>query len=284
MTPAADRPARRVLDAWHTQKEALGPEWAAVASLNDHGMRLRPDQARALADELNAVLDRWMTEHPGDQPVEGPRPGLRAHRRRAAEGVAAVSAPTTVRSATRRPGRAHRAALAAGRAHHADHRAPRPGRGLSLAEIGLLFTVHGDRGDRPRAADRRAGRRARPPSRRRRRGRAAGPRVLRRLRDRDELPGFLAGVLLMGVGRALDSGPVEAWYVDTVHRIDPAADVAPGLSRHSAADGGQPRRRRGRRRLPARTARRGRRRGARAALPRRRRPRPRVRRRGRCGC
>ena len=61
----------RVLDAWHTQKESLGPEWAAVASLNDYGMRLRPDQARALADELNAVLDRWMTEYPGDQPAEG---------------------------------------------------------------------------------------------------------------------------------------------------------------------------------------------------------------------
>src|SRR5688572_10826066 len=51
-------------------------------------------------------------------------------------------------------------------------------------------------------------------------------------------PGFLAAILLLGVGRALDSGPVEAWYVDTVHRIDPAADVAPGLARHSAADGG----------------------------------------------
>ncbi len=61
----------RVLDAWHTQKESLGPEWAAAASLNDHGMRLRPNQARALADELNAVLDRWMTEYPGDRPVEG---------------------------------------------------------------------------------------------------------------------------------------------------------------------------------------------------------------------
>jgi hypothetical protein len=51
-------------------------------------------------------------------------------------------------------------------------------------------------------------------------------------------PGFLAAILVLGVGRALDSGPVEAWYVDTVHRIDPAADVAPGLARHSAADGG----------------------------------------------
>jgi hypothetical protein len=50
--------------------------------------------------------------------------------------------------------------------------------------------------------------------------------------------GFLAGVLLLGLGRALDSGPVEAWYVDTVHRIDPGADVAPGLSKLGAADGG----------------------------------------------
>jgi DNA-binding transcriptional ArsR family regulator len=60
----------RVLDAWFTQKDSLNPEWAAVASLNDHGMRLRPDQARRLADELNAVLDRWMREHPADQAAE----------------------------------------------------------------------------------------------------------------------------------------------------------------------------------------------------------------------
>jgi DNA-binding transcriptional ArsR family regulator len=61
----------RVLDAWHTQKESLGPDWAAVASLNDHAMRLRPDQARELADELDAVLDRWVTEHPADQAADG---------------------------------------------------------------------------------------------------------------------------------------------------------------------------------------------------------------------
>ena len=61
----------RVLDAWFTQKDSLSPDWAAAASLNDHGMRLRPEQARALADELNGVLDRWMTEHPGDRPAEG---------------------------------------------------------------------------------------------------------------------------------------------------------------------------------------------------------------------
>jgi len=61
----------RVLDAWFTQKDALGPEWASAGSLNDHGMRLRPEQARQLTDELNAVLDRWMAEYPADQPAEG---------------------------------------------------------------------------------------------------------------------------------------------------------------------------------------------------------------------
>jgi DNA-binding transcriptional ArsR family regulator len=61
----------RVLDAWHVQKDQLGEEWQAAASLNDHGMRLRPEQARQLADELNAVLDRWMAHHPDEQASEG---------------------------------------------------------------------------------------------------------------------------------------------------------------------------------------------------------------------
>jgi DNA-binding transcriptional ArsR family regulator len=61
----------RVLRAWQEQRQELGPAWTAAASLNDHVLRLRPDQARALADELNAVLARWMDEHPSDVPVEG---------------------------------------------------------------------------------------------------------------------------------------------------------------------------------------------------------------------
>ncbi len=61
----------RVLDAWHEQKERLGSAWAGAASLNDHFMRLRPDQARALADELDAVVSRWMNEHPSDVPADG---------------------------------------------------------------------------------------------------------------------------------------------------------------------------------------------------------------------
>ncbi len=42
---------------------------------------------------------------------------------------------------------------------------------------------------------------------------------------------------LLGAGRALDSGPLEAWYVDAVHATDPSADVASGLSRAAAANG-----------------------------------------------
>ncbi|MFD2091592.1 helix-turn-helix domain-containing protein [Blastococcus deserti] len=61
----------RVLAAWHAQKDRLDPAWAAAASLGDHGLRLRPDQARQLADELEAVVSRWMSRHPADVPAEG---------------------------------------------------------------------------------------------------------------------------------------------------------------------------------------------------------------------
>ncbi len=110
-------------------------------------------------------------------------------------------------------------------------------RGLSLAEIGVLFTVHGvvllalelPTGGLADVLGRRA---------------VVVTGALLHLAScvvyatATGFAGFLVGVLLLGVGRALDSGPVEAWYVDTVHGIDPAADVAPGLARHSAADGG----------------------------------------------
>jgi MFS family permease len=36
---------------------------------------------------------------------------------------------------------------------------------------------------------------------------------------------FAIGSALLGVFRALDSGPLEAWYVDTVHATEPGADV-----------------------------------------------------------
>lgn len=42
---------------------------------------------------------------------------------------------------------------------------------------------------------------------------------------------------LIGAGRALDSGPLESWFVDATHTADPDADVTPGLSRAAAANG-----------------------------------------------
>ncbi len=42
---------------------------------------------------------------------------------------------------------------------------------------------------------------------------------------------FCAALLLQGVFRALDSGPLEAWYVDTAHADDPGVKVEDALSK-----------------------------------------------------
>ena len=52
----------------------------------------------------------------------------------------------------------------------------------------------------------------------------------------DGVPGFVLATFLLGAGRALDSGPLQAWYVDAVHLADPKADVTPGLSKAGTAD------------------------------------------------
>src|SRR5690606_3203745 len=52
----------------------------------------------------------------------------------------------------------------------------------------------------------------------------------------DDVVGFAIAMALMAIGRALDSGPLESWYVDAVHLVDPRADVVPGLSRAGIAD------------------------------------------------
>jgi len=41
---------------------------------------------------------------------------------------------------------------------------------------------------------------------------------------------FAVAAVLTGIFRALDSGPLEAWFVDTVHESEPAADVDRALS------------------------------------------------------
>jgi hypothetical protein len=148
-----------------------------------------------------------------------------------------MSAPTTVRSATRRL-----VGLTALRWLPVGLTTPitvllAQARGLTLGEIGVLFTVHGvlvvtlelPTGGLADVLGRRpvviAG---------------AVLHIVSCLlfATATTFAGFLVGITALGLGRVLDSGPVEAWYVDTVHRIDPAADVAPGLAKHGAADGG----------------------------------------------
>ncbi len=49
---------------------------------------------------------------------------------------------------------------------------------------------------------------------------------------------FALAAALMGVFRALDSGPLEAWYVDTVHATTPGADVDRALAAQGTMLGG----------------------------------------------
>jgi MFS family permease len=44
---------------------------------------------------------------------------------------------------------------------------------------------------------------------------------------------FVVAAVLQGIFRALDSGPLEAWFVDTVHATEPGADVDRTLSAQS---------------------------------------------------
>src|SRR5215216_1140093 len=48
---------------------------------------------------------------------------------------------------------------------------------------------------------------------------------------------FMASVAALAAGRALISGALEAWYVDSLRALDPVAPLARGLSRGTAAEG-----------------------------------------------
>ncbi|HMJ95524.1 MAG TPA: MFS transporter [Thermoleophilaceae bacterium] len=50
------------------------------------------------------------------------------------------------------------------------------------------------------------------------------------------VPAFIASVAALGTGRALISGALEAWYVDSLRALDPVAPLARGLSRGTAAE------------------------------------------------
>lgn len=49
---------------------------------------------------------------------------------------------------------------------------------------------------------------------------------------------FAAAAVLTGIFRALDSGPLEAWFVDTVHATSPGADVDGALAAQGTVLGG----------------------------------------------
>lgn len=53
----------------------------------------------------------------------------------------------------------------------------------------------------------------------------------------DSLPLLVVVFALQGIYRALDSGPLEAWYVDAALAADPDADIETGLARGSLALG-----------------------------------------------
>ena len=50
------------------------------------------------------------------------------------------------------------------------------------------------------------------------------------------VPAFMASLAALGTGRALISGALEAWYVDSLRALDPAAPLTHGLSRGTAAE------------------------------------------------
>ena len=50
----------------------------------------------------------------------------------------------------------------------------------------------------------------------------------------DSAPMFMSAMVLQGIYRALDSGPLEAWYVDTTLGVDPDAKIEHGLGRGGA--------------------------------------------------
>jgi MFS family permease len=51
-----------------------------------------------------------------------------------------------------------------------------------------------------------------------------------------QVVGIAAALFLLGAARALGSGPLESWYVDTVRKDDEQASITAGISRAQAAE------------------------------------------------
>jgi MFS family permease len=109
-------------------------------------------------------------------------------------------------------------------------------RGLSLAQVGAAFAVHGAVAlllEVPSGvlADTLGRRRVLLA------GAALTAVSLAVFAFADALLAFIAALAALAAGRALISGALEAWYVDSLRALDPAAPLAAGLSRGTAAEG-----------------------------------------------
>ena len=109
-------------------------------------------------------------------------------------------------------------------------------RGLSLAQVGAAFAVHGAVAlllEVPSGvlADTLGRRRVLLA------GAALTAVSLAGFAFADALVAFMASLAALAAGRALISGALEAWYVDSLRALDPAAPLAAGLSRGTAAEG-----------------------------------------------
>ena len=111
-------------------------------------------------------------------------------------------------------------------------------RGLTVAQALTASRHERLRRLRPRAAHQRLRRRLRPTAGVHRRGGRQRPRRPWPTSWRRRSGSFALAACLMGVFRALDSGPLEAWFVDTVHATEPGADVDGALAAQGTVVGG----------------------------------------------
>ena len=109
-------------------------------------------------------------------------------------------------------------------------------RGLSIGEIGAVFAVHSVVAI---ALEVPSGALADTAGRRRVTLAGAALTVVSLLlfAFAQSLVAFMASVGLLAAGRALISGSLEAWYVDSLRLLDPSAPLTRGLSRGTAAEG-----------------------------------------------
>ena len=109
-------------------------------------------------------------------------------------------------------------------------------RGLSLGEIGAVFAVHSAVA---MALEVPSGALADVVGRRRVMlvGAALTAASLLVFAVAQAILAFMAAVALLASGRALISGSLEAWYVDSLRSLDPSAPLSRGLSRGTTAEG-----------------------------------------------